>query len=152
MKLAAQIEDKQLQEDVQQHTSNHQSQGIMPFNLHLQAMGSDMAAPQTGHHGTCSQNKNTHPEMPDAKQSHRSKQAMSEVHAYKAQQGKKEKTCVMSSFKRAAQIEDHPLEEDGEQHTSNHQSQAITPLVPDVPVRGSDVAAPGTGHRHAECQ
>ena len=49
LKLAAQIEDELLQEDVQRHTSNHQSQGIMPFNPHLRVMGSDMAAPGTGH-------------------------------------------------------------------------------------------------------
>ena len=35
LKIAAQIEDKLHQEDVQQRTSNHQSQGITPFNPHL---------------------------------------------------------------------------------------------------------------------
>ena len=52
LKIAAQIEDEQLQEDVQRRTSNHQSQGITPFNPHLRAMGSDMAAPRTGHKRT----------------------------------------------------------------------------------------------------
>jgi hypothetical protein len=52
LKIAAQIEDEQLQEDVQRHISNHQSQGITPFNLHLRAMGSDVAAARTGHKHT----------------------------------------------------------------------------------------------------
>ena len=52
LKIAAQIEDEQLQEDVQRCTSNHQSQGITPFNPHLRAMGSDVAAPRTGHKRT----------------------------------------------------------------------------------------------------
>jgi hypothetical protein len=52
LKLVAQIEDELLQEDVQRRTSNHQSQGIMPFNPHLQVMGSDVAATGTGHQHT----------------------------------------------------------------------------------------------------
>ena len=52
LKIAAQIEDELLQEDVQRRTSNHQSQGITPFNPHLRAMGGDVAAPRTGHKST----------------------------------------------------------------------------------------------------
>ena len=45
LKNAAQIEDELQKEDVERHTSNHRSQGIMPFNPHLPAVnnkGSDM--------------------------------------------------------------------------------------------------------------
>jgi len=52
LKTVAQIEDELLREDVQRRTSNHQSQRITPFNPHLRAMGSDVAAPRTGHKST----------------------------------------------------------------------------------------------------
>lgn len=52
LKSAAQIEDELLQEDIQRRTSIHRSQGIAPFNPHLQAVGNDVASLSAGHDST----------------------------------------------------------------------------------------------------
>ena len=50
LKSAAQIEDELQKEDVEWHTSNHRSQGFVPFNPHFPAVnnkGNDMESPST---------------------------------------------------------------------------------------------------------
>jgi hypothetical protein len=78
--------------------------------------------------GTRSQNKHAHPGMPDAKQSHRSKQKIQDLCAWEAQQAEQEQARLINGLKIAAQIEDKQVEEDVQQCTSNHQSQGIMPF------------------------
>lgn len=97
--------------------------------------------------GTRIQNKKTHPGLPDAPQSRRSKLEMEEVHAQQAQKKEEEKNTLANNLKTVARIEDELLQEDVQRRTSNHLSQGIVPFQPFSSVvdkEGSDVAPPLT--------